>query len=80
MPRTKVNRNVANNKRVRETSAEIEEILRDFDIECKRLYEVFINKLLQTSTFEIFQTKTRFKCCKRRNKKRYAKSVRCLMN
>lgn len=36
MPRTKVNRNVGNNKRVRENTAEMEEILRDFEIEGKQ--------------------------------------------
>jgi hypothetical protein len=36
MPRTKVPRNVANNKRMREVTADIEEILRDYDIEGKQ--------------------------------------------
>lgn len=38
MPRTKVNRNVVNNKRLRETAADLEEILRDYDIEGKRTW------------------------------------------
>lgn len=37
MPRTKVNRNVGNNKRVRENAAEMEEILRELEIEGKVL-------------------------------------------
>jgi len=35
MPRTKVNRHVGNNKRVRENTAEMEEILRNFEIEAE---------------------------------------------
>lgn len=41
MPRTKVNRNVQHGKRVRDNSAELEEILRDFEIEGKQANENF---------------------------------------
>ena len=47
MPRTKINRNNANNKRLRENTADLEEILRDYDIECKKIlfefHSVFLN-------------------------------------
>lgn len=35
MPRTKINRNPVNNKRVRENNSDIEELLREFEIEGK---------------------------------------------
>lgn len=37
MPRTKVSRNITSNKRLRDNTADLEEILRDYDIECKEI-------------------------------------------
>ena len=49
MPRTKINKNLASNKRVRDNSADIEEILRGFDVEGKqsgKFVEVFNNSMV----------------------------------
>lgn len=49
MPRTKVNRGLAN-KRARENASEIDDILRDLDIECKyKLIYIVENTKLKDS-------------------------------
>jgi borealin len=45
MPRTKVNRNPVNSKRVRDNSSELEEFLRDFDIEVENTIQSLQLKL-----------------------------------
>ena len=37
MPRTKVSRNITSNKRQRENTVDLDEILRDYDIERKKI-------------------------------------------